>query len=897
MDLGKQSLDIDARGEKDLTLGDAIRRNAHARPHHPAILSSRAAPLTYAALQGQLDEIRAQLRHAGFDHRAQLGVLLPNSPETVLCIVAVACSAVAVPLDPRLTSAELDQRFEILRLDAILVRRGSTSEGRKVAEHHGIPIIEVIPSDNGELRLRLSTPAPGFTASTAEPELDAPAFILQTSGTTAQPKLIPFSHRNMLAAAARLQAWFNLTPDDRCLNVSPPYYSHGLKVTVFTPLLTGGSIAIPANAAAVDLSEWFDVLRPTWYSASPSLHRAVLDKAKPHEDALTTHTLRFMVSGGAPLPPEVREGLQDSFGVPVLEHYGSSEAAQIAANLPSPSPNKPGTCGVPWPGTLLVVGMDGEPLPAGERGEVWVRGPTVMSGYLDNPELNRIAFTEGWFRTGDIGSLDADGFLTLHGRLNEIINRGGEKISPLEIDVVFMRHPAVAEAAAFAVPHPRLGEDVAAAVVLRPGEAATPAELRQFLQSSLASYKIPRRILILDQLPRGITGKVQRRRLTQIAGTSEGDAPAPSMPALIPVPKNLESELLHLWRRLLKTDSLTVDDDFFESGGDSLLATEMLIEIERLVGHQISESILLEAATVRQLIPRLTGQAPFTPEPLTRFHTGGRRPPLILFHGDLSRGGLYVQKLLKLLGADQPVIAIAPHGLCGEPVPQTIEEMASDRLPLILAEQGEGPFLLAGNCNGALVAAEVARLLTAAGHKVDMLALIDPPTVSARPIMRAVLRLMKWAASPRRLAQVYHHLAMVERAMKLPPAQFLSKARRHVVEADFVFPFETLMEAYNEAMGRYLPAPLDIPTTFYAAAHDGTAWRRLSSHLDVVEVPGGHIGCVTTHVDMLVERLQQQLARVTRRNWISSVPETIPHGYIEPNGETAPIGSHVRLRI
>ena len=221
----------------------------------------------------------------------------------------------------------------------------------------------------------------------------------------------------MLAAATRLQAWFGLTPRDRCLSVSSPYYSHGLKVTVFTPLLTGGSIAVPANSAVVALDEWLDVLRPTWYSAGPTLHTAVLDKAENLEDAPAAHTLRFVVSGGAPLLQEVQDDLQRILGVPVLEHYGSSEAAQIAANLPPPGPNRPGTCGQPSPDTVAIVGEDGHPLPAGERGEIWVRGPTVISGYLDAPELNQAVFREGWFRTGDIGSLDGDGFLSLHGRL------------------------------------------------------------------------------------------------------------------------------------------------------------------------------------------------------------------------------------------------------------------------------------------------------------------------------------------------------------------------------------------------------------------------------------------------------------------------------------------------
>ena len=389
----------------------------------------------------------------------------------------------------------------------------------------------------------------------------------------------------------------------------------------------------------------------------------------------------------------MQDDLQRILGVPVLEHYGSSEAAQIAANLPPPGPNRPGTCGQPWPDTVAIVGEDGHPLPAGERGEIWVRGPTVISGYLDAPELNQAAFREGWFRTGDIGSLDGDGFLSLHGRLSEIINRGGEKIAPAEIESALLRHPAIAEAAAFAIAHPRLGDDVAAAVIPHPGAQTTPAELRQFLQRELASFKIPRHILFLDQLPKGATGKVQRRRLRESLDELLGHQRAMPLPAVDKGPLDLEAELLILWRRLLKSEAVTVDDDFFASGGDSLLAMEMLIEVERLIGHPVPETILFGAETIRQLAPKIAMQTGTPATPFFQFHAGGDRPPLYFFNGDLVSGHASVRRMVELFGPDYPIISIDPHGLRGEPIPPSIEEMAADRLPLILERQASGPFL------------------------------------------------------------------------------------------------------------------------------------------------------------------------------------------------------------
>jgi thioesterase domain-containing protein/acyl carrier protein len=659
----------------------------------------------------------------------------------------------------------------------------------------------------------------------------------------------------MLAAAARLKDWFGLTPSDRCLSVSTPFYSHGLKVTVFTPLLTGGSIAIPANPGMVDLREWFHALQPTWYSAAPTLHRAVLDKARASAGLSAKHRLRFVISGGAALPQAVREGLQATLVVPVLEHYGSSEAAQIAANLPPPGPSKPGTCGMPWPGTVMIVDEDGSPVHPGDQGEVWVRGPTVMPGYLNDQDSNRRSFVDSWLRTGDLGSLDADGFLSLHGRLNEVINRGGEKISPGEIDGALLRHPAVAEAAAFALPHSRLGEDVAAAVVLHPGATATSADLRQFLQGGLAPFKIPRRIRILDQLPKGMTGKVQRRRLAEVFSATTSHATTPHAPFL-------EAELLQLWRHLLGSERLTIDDDFFESGGDSLLATEMLLEVERLIGHRVSETIMFKAATVRQVALQLTAQ----PAPQTCVHSygSGDQRPLFFFHGDFDNGAVQIRQLVRLLGPDQPIVTIDPHGLRGEPIPPSFEEMAADRLQLILQKQASGPFMLGGKCNGAMVAFETARLLRAAGHKVDMVVMVDPPTVCARPIMRMILRLMRPAVSPLRLGWVHGRMARAERLLSTSPIQILTNAYHHLVSKGFEPPSPSPpWEGYMHAMSRYLPAPLDVPVVFYAATHNGRPWRRISSNLEVVEVPGGHDHCLTIGAETVATHLRQRIACLT----------------------------------
>jgi acyl-CoA synthetase (AMP-forming)/AMP-acid ligase II/acyl carrier protein len=497
-----------------------------------------------------------------------------------------------VPIDPKLTVAEVERCLLILRPSAVIVLDGAESAARTATEQRGFPIIEASFSPD----LRLSAPKIGPAAALEEPDPEAPAFILHTSGTMADPNLVPFSHRNMTAIIERLVTWFGLTPQDRCLNVSPVYYSHALTTTVFPPLMTGGSVAFPSNPTSVDISEWFVDLRPTWYSAGPTLHLAVVEKAEDRADARTMHTLRFISSAGAPITRALLDRIQGTLGVPVLEHYGSSETAQIASNRPVPGGTKFGTCGIPWPGIIKIADEDGHPMPDGERGEVFVRGPSVMAGYLNAPERNRKVFADGWYRTGDIGSIDADGFLTLHGREKELINRGGEKIAPVEIDQALLKHPQVAQAAAFGVPHSRLGEDVAAAVVLREGATVTAAELRDFISSALAAFKVPRRITIVDQLPRGITGKVQRKRLSEALR----DRPQDDLSDL-----GLNDRLIAIWKRVLKTSAVSLDDDFFELGGDSMLAMDVTLELQKLIGKELPESILFEAPTIRDLARRL----------------------------------------------------------------------------------------------------------------------------------------------------------------------------------------------------------------------------------------------------------------------------------------------------
>lgn len=851
------------------TLYRALARLAAAAPRRPALLATRFAPLDRGALCDQLDGIRHQLRRAGLGREAKIGVMIPDAAQAAVGILGVACSAVAVPLDPRLGPAELDQFLEQLPLDALLIIDGGPDAGYRAAHRHDLPLIIAEPAEDGSAGLLLRATAAAVPAPDAEPEADAPAFILRSSGTTARPKLIPFSHRNMLAAAHNWQRWFRLNAEDRCLCVSAPYYSHGLKVTILTPLLGGGSVAFPLSPATVDLHEWFETLQPSWYSAGPALHRAVLEATHSRPEAFARHRLRFASSGGAPLQQEIVDGLQAALGMPLLEHYGSSEAAQIAVNTPFPGEHKAGTVGRPLPGSVRIVDDAGASVAVGERGEVLLRGPTLMAGYLGDPALNQAAFHDGWFHTGDLGSFDADGFLRLHGRLREVINRGGEKVSLQEVDDALLRHPAVAEAAAFAVPHPRLGEDVAAAVVLRPGMQVEAEALREYLRGELVYFKVPRRIQLLDELPRGLTGKVLRHRLSDALlamRAAQARAGATTADALL---TPLERDVLGVWRRLLKTDAVGPDDNFFDCGGDSLLATEMLAELEQLLGRMIPETVLVEESA-RKLAARLQDLAGQV-IPVIEFNQDPQRTPLFWFHGDFAQGGYYIRRLAKLLGARQPLIAIAPHGLDNEPIPASVEQMARARLPLILERQTRGPYRIGGYCNGALVAFETARLLIEAGEEVEIVALIDPPTANVRPWSRVILRSADALLSEALLARTYEALSRFGETSKWPypkrianllhklGGRLLRRASTEAAPTARDLEVRERFQRYSLAMARYLPGRLAAPVVYFSADYTSHAWRNMGIRFESYDVLGGHHRCVKDYTASIATPLRALL--------------------------------------
>ncbi len=490
----------------------------------PAILAPGRPPLSFGALRDLVDSTAGSLQELGIGRGDRLAIVLPNGPEMAACFVAVGCHATTAPLNPGYRPEEFAFYLSDLKATAIVVQQDAQSPAIAAARKLGIRIVELIADEAqpaGAFQLVApdgAGPAAALRPASAEP--DDIVLMLHTSGTTSRPKLVPLSHRNVCASADNIADTLLLDADDVCLNVMPLFHIHGLMAPLLASLGAGGAVFAAPGFDALRFFSWFEEARPTWYSAVPAMHQAILGRAPRNRRTIGAARLRFIRSASAPLPRQVTAELEAAFSVPVVEAYAMTEAAhQMTSNPLPPGKRLPGTVGrAAGPKVAIMDEATDALLDAGERGEVVIRGENVFTGYENNPDANARAFAAGWFRTGDQAIMDSDGYVTITGRLKEIINRGGEKISPLEVDDVLMDHPAVTQAVTFAMPHRSLGEEVAAAVVLREGAESGQDEIRRFAAARLAAFKVPRRVVVLEEIPKGATGKLQRIGLAEKLG-------------------------------------------------------------------------------------------------------------------------------------------------------------------------------------------------------------------------------------------------------------------------------------------------------------------------------------------------------------------------------------------
>ena len=478
----------------------------------PALGAPGRQALSFGGLRALIARTVATLNAAGIGRNDAVAIVLPNGPEMAACYMACASGVTSAPLNPAYRADEFEFYLTDLQAKALIVERGSASPAVEVARRLGVRLIELVPRAEGgagDFDLDLPAAAPAAHGGDAQP--GDVSMVLHTSGTTSRPKIVPLTQANLAASAQNIATTLKFTAADRGLNIMPLFHIHGLIAGVLAPLSAGSMVFCTPGFNALKFFAWMDEAAPTWFTAVPTMHQTILSRASKSADVIARHPLRFIRSSSSSIPPQVIREMEEVFGAPLIESYGMTEAThQMASNPLPPAVRKPGSVGVAAGPEVAIMGEDGTLLPRGATGEIVIRGPNVTGGYENNPKANADAFTHGWFRTGDQGMMDEDGYVTLTGRLKEIINRGGEKISPREVDEILMDHPAVAQVVCFGMPHPKLGEEVAAAVVLREGQTATERDLQAFVAGRAAEFKVPKKILVMDEIPKGATGKLQR---------------------------------------------------------------------------------------------------------------------------------------------------------------------------------------------------------------------------------------------------------------------------------------------------------------------------------------------------------------------------------------------------
>ena len=701
-----------------------VRDRSERAARDVALVAPGRPDATFGALAGHVLGVGGSLRASGIEADDRVALVVENGPEAASAFLGISSAAVCAPLNPVYRAPELEFYLRDLRARALVVSASLDTPARDVAVALGIDVLELHTDPAAAAGLFALD---GVRAVGDMPDLvthpGTEALVLHTSGTTARPKIVPLAHHHLIASARNVAATLGLGSADRCLNVMPLFHIHGLVAALLASLSAGGSVACTPGFHQLRFFEWLSTLAPTWTTAVPTMHQAVLERGRRDPSLFAGNGLRLVRSSSAALPVPVLEGLEDMLGIPVVEAYGMTEAAhQMTSNPLPPAARKPGSVGLPAGPEIAILDSEGNTLPVGEVGEVAIRGSNVFDGYESNPEANAVAFTTGWFRTGDEGRLDEDGYLILHGRLKEIINRAGEKVSPLEVDDVLLRHPAVAQAVTFGMPDERLGEEVAAAVVLRAGVDIGERELQDFVAQTVAPFKVPRRIVFIDEIPKGPTGKLQRIGLAaQLDLTPSQEGVRVNRESRL-----LEEDLARIWSDVLALPDVGPLGDFFALGGDSILGAEAVARVRNLVGKlDLPVVSIVRAPTPRAMAAEIEAEFGWAGHGLLTIQRGAGLRPVFFMHavdGEVIR----YAGLARLLGVARPVYGLRAPGLGeGEELPGTVEALAAAYLAGIRAVQADGPYLLAGYCMGAAIALEIAHLLDAVGGS-SALILIDP---------------------------------------------------------------------------------------------------------------------------------------------------------------------------
>ncbi|TGO52612.1 hypothetical protein BCON_0138g00310 [Botryotinia convoluta] len=471
--------------------------------------------ITYKQLTAEISSFQKKLAKLGITSQAAVSIALPNTYEFIIAFLAASWQrGIAAPLNSAYKQEEFEFYIDDLSSAVALVPKDSFQKDGpavRAARKYNAAIAECYwngsevvldVKDEGKLKGKGNQ-----KVEQAQP--DDVALVLHTSGTTGRPKAVPLTHRNLTTTMKNIQATYKLTPADRTMLVMPLFHVHGLLAGFLAPLMSGGSVIVPPKFSASEFWTDFITHKANWYTAVPTIHQILLKNPPP----TTKPNIRFIRSCSSPLSPTTFHALEETYNAPVLEAYAMTEAShQMTSNPLPPGKRQPGSVGIGQGVEVRILDGEGKEVPIGSEGEISIRGENVTKGYLNNEKANKESFTkEGFFRTGDQGKMDKDRYVFITGRIKELINKGGEKISPIELDNVLARHPAVSEAVSFAIPDEMYGQDVGVAIVLKPDQKLTASELKQWVADKVAKFKVPKQVYFSDVMPKTATGKIQRR--------------------------------------------------------------------------------------------------------------------------------------------------------------------------------------------------------------------------------------------------------------------------------------------------------------------------------------------------------------------------------------------------
>jgi oxalate---CoA ligase len=856
------------------TVWELLAAQAAARPNAPALVAPGREPLSYADLLARVGYVCDVLHAYGVDRRDRVATLLPSGADAAVAFLGVAASACCTPLDPDARPFELSTQLARLRTKALIATPGAIDDDVMARLNElGLRVITLTSTPFGAAGdFELRCPAGRVEHPPERPNQDDLALIVTTSGTTSVPKFVPFSHGYLLRRTASLCAAYEFTEDDRNLVVMPLHLTFGIVSGLLTILYGGGTAICSSRFEAATTLAMLKDYRPSTVGASGGMLRELLAVAE--RQASLPYGLRQVIHGSSPLFSSEHDEIERVFRARVLCVYSMTEASPIAVTPAAPRKHKPGSVGMLATPDVAFLDNSGRQLKIGTTGEIAVRGATVFDGYFDDPAANAQAFLDGWFKTGDLGYLDDDGYLFLVGRVKEAINRGGAKVAPAEVDEVLCNHPSIADVVTFAIPHSRLGEDVAVAVVLRKGAAMTQSEVRQYAAARLAPHKVPHLVEFVESIPKGANGKPRRRQMAEILGLSDHSASPSPLTRAEPPDDTLEAMVLRHWREAFATEAIGATDDFFALGGDSLLAARMVTAVGADLGRTIPMSILLQAPTVSEMADLLRRDGWRTqPTSAVRVNAGDLTRLPLFWCSHVGQGqAMIARRLLPGLDPTLPLWALESSGQAEDGSSfVSVVEVADAYARQIVRVQPTGPYRLIGYSLGGVLAFETARIIRASGADVEYLGLVDTACPSELERLRdRVLRHVLTLATTR--PSGWREYLAPRARLEWERLRTTPIARRIIGEPiRSISPMADLIKASHLVRSNYRPTLCDFRATLYLADDQPRfrrttpqlGWRNYVLELDIVPVAGDHASLLqtadalplATHIDQALSAL------------------------------------------